>query len=436
MKKTVCLIGKPNTGKSSLFNCLIKENRSIIMDEPGITRDRIYGVVNYNNKSFHLIDTGGIDLGNDNFNEDILEQANFAISEADLILFVVDGKVELSASDYKIRDLLMKSNKEVIVVVNKIDNDKRLDELYRFYELGFEKILGISVVHNKGIKELLEEVTNDLKESFSEENSNCKFCFIGRPNVGKSSLINALLNEERAIVSDVAGTTRDATDTTFNYHGKEYTMIDTAGMRKKGKINEYVEKFSYLRSLKAIERSDVCILVIDAKEGIIEHDKHILGMAINAGKALVICVNKWDMIDNPNEAIKEWKTLLEYEFQFATYAKIVFTSAKTKKRIHTLMPEIISAYENYKQEISTSLLNDCIKDASMLHEAPSYKGRRLKINFVNQTGVMPPKFTLRVNDKSLVHFSYERYLENKLRSSFDLSGNPIILQFKNKNDDD
>ncbi len=435
MKKTVCLIGKPNTGKSSLFNCLIKENRSIIMDEPGITRDRIYGIVNYNNKSFNLIDTGGIDLGNDNFNEDILVQANFAISEADLILFVVDGKVELSASDYKIRDLLMKSNKEVIVVVNKIDNEKRLDELYRFYELGFDKILGMSVVHNKGIKELLEEVTNDLKENSMEENSNCKFCFIGRPNVGKSSLINALLNEERAIVSEVAGTTRDATDTTFNYHGEEYTMIDTAGMRKKGKINEYVEKFSYLRSLKAIERSDVCVLVVDAKEGIIEQDKHILGMAIDAGKALVICVNKWDMIDNPNVAIKEWKTLLEYEFQFATYAKIVFTSAKTKKRIHTLMPEIISAYENYKQEISTSLLNDCIKEASMLHEAPSYKGRRLKINFVNQTGVMPPKFTLRVNDKSLVHFSYERYLENKLRSSFDLSGTPIILQFKNKNDD-
>ena len=435
MKKTVCLIGKPNTGKSSLFNCLIKENRSIIMDEPGITRDRIYGIVNYNNKSFNLIDTGGIDLGNDDFNEDILVQANFAISEADLILFVVDGKVELSASDYKIRDLLMKSNKEVIVVVNKIDNEKRLDELYRFYELGFEKIMGISVVHNKGIKELLEEVTNDLKESSNEENSNCKFCFIGRPNVGKSSLINALLNEERAIVSEVAGTTRDATDTTFNYHGKEYTMIDTAGMRKKGKINEYVERFSYLRSLKAIERSDVCILVVDAEEGIIEQDKHILGMAINAGKALVICVNKWDTIDNPNAAIKEWKTLLEYEFQFATYAKIVFTSAKTKKRIHTLMPEVISAYENYKQEISTSLLNDCIKEASMLHEAPSYKGRRLKINFVNQTGVMPPKFTLRVNDKSLVHFSYERYLENKLRSSFDLSGTPIILQFKNKNDD-
>ena len=435
MKKTVCLIGKPNTGKSSLFNCLIKENRSIIMDEPGITRDRIYGVVNYNNKSFYLIDTGGIDLGNDNFNEDILEQANFAISEADLILFVVDGKVELSASDYKIRDLLMKSNKEVIVVVNKIDNEKRLDELYRFYELGFEKIIGISVVHNKGIKELLEQVTNDLKESSNEENSNCKFCFIGRPNVGKSSLINALLNEERAIVSEVAGTTRDATDTTFNYHGKEYTMIDTAGMRKKGKINEYIERFSYLRSLKAIERCDVCVLVIDAKEGIIEQDKHILGMAINAGKALVICVNKWDTIENPNESIKEWKTILEYEFQFATYAKIVFTSAKTKKRIHTLMPEIISAYENYKQEISTSLLNDCIKEASMLHEAPSYKGRRLKINFVNQTGTMPPKFTLRVNDKSLVHFSYERYLENKLRSSFDLSGTPIILQFKNKNDD-
>lgn len=434
MKKTVCLIGKPNTGKSSLFNCLIKENKSIIMDEPGITRDRIYGTVNYNNKSFNLIDTGGIDLGNDNFNEDILVQASFAIDEADLILFVVDGKVELSASDYKIRDLLRKSNKEVIVVVNKIDNEQRKEELYRFYELGFAKIFGVSASHKLGLKELLDEITNDLNESFKEENSNCKFCFIGRPNVGKSSLINALLNEDRAIVSSTAGTTRDATDTTFNYHGEEYTMIDTAGMRKKGKIYENVEKFSFLRSLKAIERSDVCVLVIDAKEGIIEHDKHIAGMAINAGKALVLCVNKWDMIENPDKAIKEWKTKLAYEFQFATYAKIVFTSAKTKKRIHLLMPEIISAYENYKQQISTSLLNDCLKEASMLHEAPSYKGRRLKINFVSQTSTMPPKFTLRVNDKGLVHFSYARYLENKLRSSFDLSGTPIILQFKNKNE--
>ena len=435
MKKTVCLIGKPNTGKSSLFNCLIKENRSIIMDEPGITRDRIYGVVNHNNKSFHLIDTGGIDLGNNDFNEDILIQANFAIDEADLILFVVDGKVELSASDYKIRDLLMKSNKDVIVVVNKIDNEKRKDELYCFYELGFDKILAISASHKIGIKELLDEITKDLKESSNEENNNCKFCFIGRPNVGKSSLINALLNEERAIVSDVAGTTRDATDTTFNYHGEEYTMIDTAGMRKKGKINEYVEKFSFLRSLKAIERSDVCVLVIDAQEGIIEQDKHILGMAIEAGKGLVICVNKWDTIENPDQALKKWQTLISYEFQFAPYAKIVFTSAKTKKRLHLLMPEIISAYENYRQEISTSLLNECIKEASMLHIAPSYKGRRLKINFINQTGTMPPKFTLRVNDKGLIHFSYKRYLENKLRNSFDLSGTPIVLQFKNKNED-
>ena len=434
MKKTVCLIGKPNTGKSSLFNCLLKENKSIIMDEPGITRDRIYGTVNYKNKSFNLIDTGGIDLGNNDFNEDILVQASFAIDEADLILFVVDGKVELSASDYKIRDLLMKSNKEVIVVVNKIDNEKRKEELYRFYELGFEKIFAISASHKIGINELLNEITNDLNESDSEENTNCKFCFIGRPNVGKSSLINALLNEERAIVSEVAGTTRDATDTNFNYYGKEYTMIDTAGMRKKGKIYENVEKYSFLRSLKAIERSDVCVLVIDAKEGIIEQDKHIAGMAINAGKALVICVNKWDTVLNPDKALKEWKMKLEYEFQFVTYAKIVFTSAKTKKRIQMLMPEIIKAYENYKQEISTSLLNECIKEANMLHEAPSYKGRRLKINFVSQTGTMPPKFTLRVNDKGLVHFSYERYLENKLRSSFDLSGTPIILQFKNKNE--
>ena len=435
MKKTVCLIGKPNTGKSSLFNCLIKENKAIIMDEPGITRDRIYGVVNYNNKSFNLIDTGGIDLGNNDFNEDILVQASFAIDEADLVLFVVDGKSELSASDYKIRDLLIKSDKSVLLVVNKIDNDKRKDELYRFYELGFEKIFGVSASHKLGLKELLDEITNDLNEDFSVDNFNCKFCFIGRPNVGKSSLINALLNEERAIVSEIAGTTRDAIDTNFNYHGKEYTMIDTAGMRRKGKIYESVERYSFLRSLKAIDRSDVCVLVIDASEGIILQDKHIAGLAINAGKALVICVNKWDMVDNSDAKIKEWKMLLKNEFQFATYANVVFLSAKTKKRIHMLMPEIINAYENYKKEIKTSLLNECIKDASHLHEAPSYKGRRLKINFVSQTGIMPPKFTLMVNDKGLVHFSYERYLENKLRDSFDLRGTPIILQFKNKNEE-
>ena len=434
--KKVCLIGRPNTGKSSLFNRMIGENRSIIMYMPGITRYLIYGKVKYNNKSFYLIDTGGLELGNDNFKQDILAQATFAIDEADLILFVVDGKEELNQSDYMVRDMLMKTGKSVIVVVNKIDNETRMEEVYRFYELGFEKVIGVSAAHKKNLKELLNEITNDLvEEEAKEEEKICKFCFIGRPNVGKSSLVNAVLNEERAIVSDVAGTTRDSTDTIFKYHGQDYVMIDTAGIRKRGRIYENIEKYSLIRSLSSIEKSDVCVLVIDAEAGIIEHDKHIAGMAIEEGKALVICVNKWDTVENPNEAIKHWKQLIEYEFQFAPYAKVVFLSAKTKKRIHMLMPEIIAAYENHQKEIKTSLLNDVISQAVSMHEAPSYKGRRLKIYFVKQEDNQPPKFVFSVNDKGLVHFSYQRYLENQLRQNFDLTGTPIIIKFKNKNEE-
>ena len=257
---------------------------------------------------------------------------------------------------------------------------------------------------------------------------------IGRPNTGKSSLVNALLNEERAIVSNVAGTTRDATDTRFTYHGQDYIMIDTAGIRKRGKIYENIEKYSLIRSMRAIERSDVCVLVISAEEGIIEQDKHIAGMAINAGKALVICVNKWDTVENKDTELKKWKQLLKYEFQFATYAKVVFLSALTKKRIHMLMPEIIGAYENHQKEVKTSLLNSVIEEAVALHEPPSYKGRRLKIYFVNEEATKPPKFVFRVNDKKLIHFSYERYLENKLRENFDFTGTPIILKFKNRSE--
>lgn len=434
MKKTVCLIGRPNTGKSSLFNRLLKEERSIIMDEPGITRDRIYGTVKYQDKEFYLIDTGGIELGNDNFNEDILAQATFAIDEADLVLFVVDGKTPLTASDFMIRDLLIKSKKKVFVVINKMDNDKRLEDLYSFYELGFADLFAVSAAHKIGLNELLNAITNDLTPREEVVEEICHFSFIGRPNVGKSSLINALLNEERAIVSNIAGTTRDATDTRFTYHGVDYVMIDTAGMRKKGKIYENIEKYSLLRSLKAIERSDVCVLVIDAEAGIMEHDKHIAGMALKEGKSLVICVNKWDTVEDPNTVLKKWQTLLTYEFQFLPYVNTVFLSAKTKKRMHLLMPEIIKAYENHGKEIKTSLLNNCISDATKLHEAPSYKGKRLKIYFVSQSGTKPPKFTFRVNDKGLVHFSYERYLENKIRENFDFTGTPIILQFKNRSE--
>ncbi len=434
MKKTVCLIGKPNVGKSTIFNRLIGEAKSIIADTPGITRDRIYGTGNYQDKSFLLIDTGGIELGHDNFNEDIKTQAMIAVDEADIIVFVVDGKEELTSSDYLVRDMLIKTNKKVIVAVNKLDNAKRTEEIYRYYELGFEIVLPLSASHNLGFTELLTEITKDINETVEKDNDILKFCVIGRPNVGKSSLINALLNEERSIVSNIAGTTRDAIDTTFRYHNEDYIVIDTAGLRKKGKIYENIEKYSLIRSLKSIERSDVCVVVINAEEGIIEHDKHIVSYAIEAGKAIVLVVNKWDMITDPNQEIKKWKAKIANEFQFIPYAKVVFLSAKTKKRITSLMPEVISAYENTKKQIKTSLLNNVIIDAVNLHNPPSYKGKRLKIYFVSQTDTKPPKFTFQVNNKKLIHFSYERYLENKIRENFDLSGTPIIFQFKNKSE--
>ena len=434
MKKCVCLIGKPNVGKSTIFNKLIKEKKSIIMDEPGITRDRIYGVAKYNGKSFSLIDTGGLLDSSDDFASEIKMQAELAMDASDIILFVVDGKFGLDSSDYFICNLLRKTNKEVIVLVNKMDNKERMENIYEFYELGFEKVIPVSGEHNIGFREVLEEITKNITLTETKEESIPRFCIIGRPNVGKSSLINALLNENRAIVSDVAGTTRDAIDTKFTYDKREYIIVDTAGLRKKGRIYENVEKYSYLRSIRAIEESDVCVVVINAIEGIIEHDKHILGYAIDAGKGIVLAVNKWDKVIDPDSAIKEWKKKIAKEFQFAPYIKVVFLSALTKKRVHTLMPEILSAYENNHKEIKTSLLNNVIMDAVSFKIPPSYKGKRLKIYFVSETGVNPPKFTFQVNNKSLLHFSYERYLENKLRENFDLTGTPIILQFKNKNE--
>jgi len=434
MAQTVCLIGRPNVGKSSIFNRLIKEDKAIIMDTPGITRDRIYGTVHYQNKSFFLIDTGGLDLGHNDFKEDILVQATFAIDEADTVLFVVDGKSELNENDYRIRDMLLKANKKVIVVVNKIDNSSRMDQIYAFYELGFETVLGVSASHKLGFEELLLEITKDYHETLTAEEEICKFCFIGRPNVGKSSLMNALLNEERSIVSEVAGTTRDAIDTRFTYHNQDYIVIDTAGIRKRGRIYENIEKYSLLRSLKAIERSDVCVLVIDASEGIKEHDKHIVSFAEESGKGIVLVVNKWDTISNPDQELKRWKEKIYYEFQFLRYVNVVFLSALTKKRIHLLMPEVIHAYENNRKMVLTSHLNEVIEEATRLHEAPSYKGKRLKIYYVSQADTKPPKFVFHVNNKGLVHFSYERYLENKIRENFDFVGTPILLKFKNKSE--
>ena len=436
MRKTVCLIGRPNTGKSTLFNRLINENKSIIADEPGVTRDRIYGIVNYKDKSFNLIDTGGIDLEIKDFNESIKVQAELAMDESDVIVFVVDGRDYLTLNDFKIRDYLLKCDKKVIVAINKIDDKKHEENIYSYYELGLDNMVMISGSHKRGINELLDNITSDFNPYTTiETDSTLKFSLIGRPNVGKSSLVNAILNEERCLVSDIAGTTRDSLDTKFTYEKQDYTIIDTAGMRKKGKVYEAIEKYSLIRSLKAIERSNVCVIVIDASVGIIEHDKHIASYAIDAGKSIVIAVNKWDLIENKDESMKEWIKKIRNNFQFCPYAEIVFLSALTKSRIHTLMPKVIKAYESSIKEIKTSALNDVIRDAVMLHQPPSYKGKRLKIYFVNQSGIQPPKFTFNVNNKGLVHFSYERYLENKIREAFDLTGTPIIIQFKNKNEE-
>lgn len=434
MIPTVALVGRPNVGKSTLFNKIVGKKIAIIEDIPGVTRDRIYQETSYNNKHFYLIDTGGIDASKMKFNDEIKMQAEIAIKEANIVVFIVDGKEGLTANDLIVRDLLRKSQKKVIVAINKIDNKEAQNNIYDFYELGFDTYIPISSIHNTGYINLMDTITKDFKSQEKETDTRLKFSIIGRPNVGKSSLMNALLNEERVVVSDVAGTTRDSIDSILKYHDEEYILIDTAGMRKKGKIFESVEKYSLFRSLKAIDRSDICLVVINAEEGIKEHDKHIAGYAIERGKGLIFVVNKWDTVKDTT--IPEFEKLMRAEFQFATYAPIVFLSALTKKRIHTLMPTILKVGENIKREIPTSLLNNIILDAYQLNIPPSYKGKRLKIYFSSQTGIKPPKFTLRVNNKGLIHFSYKRYLENKLRENFELEGTPITLQFKNRNGDD
>lgn len=429
----VALVGRPNVGKSTLFNKIVGKKVSIIEDTPGVTRDRIYQEATYNKKKFYLIDTGGIDTSTEKFNDEIKMQAEIAIKEADVVIFIVDGKEGLTTNDLTVKEILRKSQKKVIVAINKMDVKEAENNIYDFYELGFDTYIPISSIHNIGYVELMDTVTNNFKEKEEKTDDRLRFSIIGRPNVGKSSLMNALLNEERVVVSDIAGTTRDSIDSVLKYHNEEYILIDTAGMRKKGKVFESIEKYSLIRSLKAIDNSDICLVVINAEEGITEHDKHIAGYAIEKGKGLIFVVNKWDTVKDTT--LEEYEKLMRAEFQFATYAPIVYLSALTKKRIHTLMPEVIKVAENIKKEIKTNLINEVILDAYQLNIPPSYKGKRLKIYFTSQTGTKPPKFTFRVNSKGLVHFSYERYLENKIRENFDFTGTPIVLQFKNRNDD-
>ena len=427
----VALVGKPNVGKSTLFNRLAGKRISIIEDTPGVTRDRIYSMVTYNDYKFHLIDTGGIDIGNEDSNKEIRLQASLAMDEADVIVFVVDGKDDLGPNDYLIKDMLRKSNKKVIVAINKVDSKIANENIYNFYELGFDEYIPISAEQNSGIYNLLDAICKDFKDikDITYEDDVIKFCVIGRPNVGKSSLVNALLNEERSIVSNVSGTTRDSIDTPFTYNKRNFVVIDTAGIRKQGKIYENVERYSVLRALKAIDRSDVCLVVLNIEDGIIEMDKHIAGYAVEAGKSVVIVVNKWDKSTKDMSLVEKE---IRSHFAFMDYAPIVYTSALTKKRIHTIMPEVLKVYDNAHINIKTSVLNEVISEANTLNPAPSYKGKRLKIYYVNQVGTAPPKILFHVNDKTLIHFSYERYLENKLRESFELEGTPIVLQFKNR----
>lgn len=434
MIPTVALVRRPNVGKSTLFNKMTGKKISIIEDTPGVTRDRIYEQVTYEKYRFNLIDTGGIDGSGEKFNTEIRMQAEIAIDQADVVVFVVDGKEGLTSNDLLVRDILRKSKKRVIVAINKVDVKDAKDNMYDFYELGFDNYVLISAIHNTGYNDLLDMICLEFRENENEYvDDRLKFCIIGRPNVGKSSLMNALLNEERVVVSNVAGTTRDSIDSIVKYNKEEFVVIDTAGMRKRGKIYEAVEKYSLVRSMRAIDRSDICLVVINAEEGIKEHDKHIAGYAIDSGKGLIFVVNKWDKVKDTS--INEFTKLMRAEFQFATYAPIVFLSALTKKRINTLMPEVVRVGNNIKNEVKTNVLNDVIYDSYQLNIPPSYKGKRLKIYFTSQTGIKPPKFTFRVNDKGLVHFSYERYLENKIRENFDFTGTPITLQFKNRRDD-
>ncbi|AIE60558.1 ribosome biogenesis GTPase Der [Bacillus methanolicus] len=428
-KPVVAIVGRPNVGKSTIFNRIVGERISIVEDIPGVTRDRIYSSAEWLTHDFNIIDTGGIDIGDEPFLEQIRQQAEIAINEADVIIFITNGREGVTAADEEVAKILYKSRKPVVLAVNKVDNPDMRDQIYDFYSLGFGEPIPISGTHGLGLGDLLDEVAKHFPRKQEDEYDDdvIKFCLIGRPNVGKSSLVNALLGEERVIVSDIAGTTRDAIDSPYTYNGQKYVIIDTAGMRKKGKIYETTEKYSVLRALRAIERSDVVLVVLNGEEGIIEQDKRIAGYAHEAGRAVVIVVNKWDAVEKDEKTMKEFEQKIRDHFQFLDYAPIVFLSAKTKKRIHTLMPMINMASENHALRVETSVLNDVIMDAVAMNPTPTDKGRRLKIFYTTQVAVKPPTFVVFVNDPELLHFSYERFLENRIRDAFGFEGTPIKI---------
>ena len=427
-KGVVAIVGRANVGKSTLFNRIVGERVSIVEDTPGVTRDRIYAHASWLTRDFSVIDTGGIELAQRDFVKEIRMQAEIAIEEADVIIFVVNGREGVLPEDELVARILQKSKKPVVLAVNKIDDVNFRDAIYDFYALGVGDPIPVSSSHGIGVGDVLDEVITLLPDEEEDDHEGeIRFSLIGRPNVGKSSLTNALLGEERVIVSDIEGTTRDAIDTAFEKDGQRYRVIDTAGMRKRGKVYENVEKYSVLRALSAIEKSDVILVLVDGERGIIEQDKHIAGYAHESGKGVVLVVNKWDLVTKDEKTMAKMTKKLREDFKYLDYARIAFVSAKQGSRVDTLFDLILEAYENQRKRVSTSVLNDVLIDAQAMNPTSNFEGGRLKIYYGNQVAINPPTFVLFVNDPKFLHFSYKRYLENKLREAFGFEGTPIHI---------
>lgn len=426
---TIAIVGRPNVGKSTLFNRIAGERISIVEDTPGVTRDRIYTTGEWLGREFSIIDTGGIDLGDEPFMDQIKHQAEIAIDEADVIIFVASGREGITDADELVAKILYRSNKPVILAVNKVDNPEMRNDIYEFYALGLGHPFPVSGSHGLGIGDVLDEAVKHFPNTSEEEDEDTiKFSLIGRPNVGKSSLINAILGEDRVIVSDIEGTTRDAIDTYFeSEEGQKFLMIDTAGMRKRGKVYESTEKYSVMRAMRAIERSDIVLMVLNAEEGIREQDKRVAGYAHEAGRGIIIVVNKWDTVKKDTNTMRDFEAEIRDEFQYLDYAPIIFVSALTKQRLNKL-PELIETVSmNQNLRIPSALLNDVVMDAVAINPTPTDKGKRLKIFYATQVAVKPPTFVIFVNEEELMHFSYARFLENQIRKAFTFEGTPIKI---------
>ena len=427
MRGVVAIVGRPNVGKSSLFNRIIGERLSITDDASGITRDRIYSKATWLDQEFRVIDTGGIVLKDEPFSKEIRAQATLAIDEADVIVMVVDARASITDEDRDVIRILQKSPKPLIIAANKVDDNRFKDDIYDFYALGCDEVIAVSALHGIGVGDLLDKIIELLpgERKSPYDDDVIKFCLIGQPNVGKSTLSNSLVGEERTIVSNVPGTTRDAIDTMFTWHQKKFVVVDTAGIRKQGKIYENAEKYSVLRAMTAIERCDIAVLLLDGTQELSEQDKRIAGFAREANRAMIVVVNKWDIVKKDDKTMKQMTEKIKTQMPFLDFVPVIFLSAIKKERVHTLLEEVEKVYDNYNRRVQTSVLNDILMDAVLLNQPPLFNGNRLRLTYATQDDVMPPSFVLFVNDEKHMHFSYLRYLENQLRESFEFSGSPI-----------